>query len=160
IVGESGTLKSPAYLKAVAHLFRLQKQFIQRYKAEAAEYAEKLTKWKAAKKAFKDGEGQDPGDQPEEPVMRRVVCSDTTIEKLAEVLEDNPRGTLVARDELDGWLGSFTRYKGKAGGTDLPNWLEMYRAGTVIVDRKTGERRLVFVQRAAVSITGGIQPGV
>src|SRR5262249_50060623 len=96
----------------------------------------------------------------EEPVLRRVVCSDTTIEKLAEILEDNPRGTLVARDELAGWLGSFSRYKGKQGGTDLPNWLEMYRAGTVIVDRKTAERRTLFISRAAVSITGGIQPGV
>jgi hypothetical protein len=92
-------------------------------------------------------------------VLRRVICSDTTIEKLAEILEDNPKGTLVARDELAGWLGSFTRYKGKAGGTDLPNWLEMHRAGTVIVDRKTGERRTLFIQRAAVCVTGGIQPG-
>ena len=36
----------------------------------------------------------------------------------------------------------------------------MFRAGTVVVDRKTGERRTLFISRAAVSITGGIQPGV
>src|SRR5262249_9743243 len=41
-----------------------------------------------------------------------------------------------------------------------PNWLEMHRAGTVIVDRKSGERKTLFVQRAAISVTGGIQPGV
>jgi hypothetical protein len=92
--------------------------------------------------------------------MRRVICSDITIEKLAEILEDNPAGTLVARDELAGWFHSFTRYKGKAGGTDLPNWLEMYRAGTIVVDRKTGERRTLIVPHAAVSVTGSIQPGV
>jgi hypothetical protein len=90
----------------------------------------------------------------------RCPSSWFTIEKLAEILEDNPGGTLVARDELAGWLGSFTRYKAQKGGTDLPNWLEMHRAGTVIVDRKTAERQTLFIQRAAVSITGGIQPGV
>ncbi len=159
IVGDSGTLKSPAYLKAVAYLFRLQKRLLAEFKAQAAQYQEDLAEYKAAKRKAQD-EGTDPGPPPEEPLLQRVVCSDTTIEKLAEILEDNPRGTLLARDELAGWLGSFTRYKGKQGGTDLPNWLEMHRAGTVVVDRKTGERRTLFIPRAAVCIAGGIQPGV
>jgi DNA polymerase I-like protein with 3'-5' exonuclease and polymerase domains len=158
IVGDSGTLKSPAYLKAVHHLFRLQKRLLLEFQEELAEYREDLRAYKEAKEAAK-ADGTDPGDPPEEPLLQRVVCSDTTIEKLAEILEDNPRGTLVARDELAGWLGSFTRYKQK-GTTDLPNWLEMHRAGTIIYDRKTGERRTVYVSGAAVSVTGGIQPGV
>jgi DNA polymerase I-like protein with 3'-5' exonuclease and polymerase domains len=160
IVGDSGTLKSPAYLKAVAYLFRLQKRLLVEFKAAAAAYQQELADYKAAKKLFDKKEGPDPGDPPEPPVLQRVICSDTTIEKLAQILEDNPRGTLVARDELAGWLGSFCRYKGKGGGTDLPNWLEMYRAGTVVVDRKTGDRPTLFIPHAAVSIAGGIQPGV
>ena len=82
-----------------------------------------------------------------------------TVEKLAQVLEDNPRGTLLLRDELAAWFGSFTRYKGKQGGSDVPNWLEMHRAGCLIVDRKTGDRPSIFVPRAATCVTGGIQPG-
>jgi DNA polymerase I-like protein with 3'-5' exonuclease and polymerase domains len=159
IVGDSGTLKSPAYLKAVAHLFQLQRRLLLEFKETVAQYQDDLQAYKDAKRAAQD-EGTDPGAPPEGPLLRRVVCSDTTIEKLAEILEDNPRGTLVARDELAAWLASFTRFKGQKGGTDLPNWLEMYRAGTVVVDRKTTERKTLFVQRAAVSITGGIQPGV
>jgi hypothetical protein len=158
IVGDSGTLKSPAYIKAVAHLFRLQKRLLEDYKREQAQYQEDLEAHKERKRRAKDG-GPAPGEPPSEPVRQRVVCSDTTIEKLAEILEDNPRGLLVARDELSGWIGSFTRYKSQ-GGTDLPNWLEMHRAGTVVVDRKTGERPTLFVPRAAASVTGGIQPGV
>jgi DNA polymerase-1 len=42
----------------------------------------------------------------------------------------------------------------------LPQWLEMHRAGVVIVDRKTTERKTMFIRRAAVSVTGGIQPDV
>ncbi len=158
IVGDSGTLKSPAYLLAVAYLFRLQKRLLRDHKARCATYQQEVQEYREkARDAKKNGE--DPGPPPEPPVLERVVCSDTTIEKLAEILEDNPRGTLLARDELAGWLGSFTRYKGKQGGTDLPNWLELHRAGTLVVDRKTGDRRTIFVPRAAVSVVGGIQPG-
>jgi DNA polymerase I-like protein with 3'-5' exonuclease and polymerase domains len=154
IVGDSGTLKSPAYLLAVSYLFNVQKRLLEAYRAAKADFDQALADYRAAKRA---GE---PGVPPEAPVFHRVLVSDTTIERLAEVLEDNPRGVLVARDELAGWLGSFSRYKGMSGGTDLPNWLEMFRAGTVVVDRKTGERRTLFVPRAAVSVTGGIQPSV
>jgi hypothetical protein len=159
IVGDSGTLKSPAYRLAVAYLFMVQRRLTLEYKARLGEYRQQQQMYKAAKGKAQE-EGATPPSPPEEPVRRRVICSDTTIEKLAEILEDNPRGILVARDELAGWLGSFTRYKGKQGGTDLPNWLEMHRAGTVLIDRKTGDRPTTYIERAAVSIIGGIQPGV
>jgi DNA polymerase I-like protein with 3'-5' exonuclease and polymerase domains len=160
IVGDSGTLKSPAYLRAVGPLFATQRRLLEEYKRQKAEYKKDLAAFKEAKKNFVDGEGDDPGEPPEEPTLRRVVCSDTTIEMLAVILQANPRGTLVARDELAGWLGSFCRYKGKQGGTDLPNWLELFRAGTLVVDRKTGEPKTIYVTMAATCITGGIQPGV
>jgi hypothetical protein len=160
IVGDSGTLKTPAYSAIIAPIHRLQRELLQEHRQETTAHQAALETWKADRKAFKDGKGPDPGEQPTAPVYRRAVVSDITIEKLCEVLEDNPRGVLVARDELSGWLGSFTRYKGKQGGTDLPNWLEMSHAGPIQYDRKTGERRSVYVPRAAVSLTGGIQPGV
>jgi hypothetical protein len=159
IIGDSGTLKSPAYLKAVAPLFSLQRKLFDEFKAAKAAYESELAEYNDAKRKAKT-DGTDPGEPPEEPVQRRVICSDTTVEKLAQILEDNPRGILVARDELSGWLGSFERYKAQKGGTDLPNWLEMFRAGTVVVDRKTGPRPTLYVHKAAVSVTGGIQPGV
>jgi hypothetical protein len=75
------------------------------------------------------------------------------------LLEDNPRGLLLYRDELSGWFASFCRYKdSKTGGTDLPQWLEFHRAGTLIVDRKTGDRPSLFIRRAAVCVAGTIQP--
>jgi hypothetical protein len=160
IVGESGTLKSPAQDLGVSHLFTVQERLIARHNQECAAYLDELREWKEKKKQHSAGESEDPGEQPEPPVLRRVVVSDITIEKLAEILEDNQGGTLVARDELAGWIGSFTKYKGKQGGSDVPNWLQLNRAGTLIVDRKTGDRRTLYVKRASVSVTGGIQPGV
>ena len=83
--------------------------------------------------------------RPERLRQRRLVCQDITIEKVTEVLEDNPRGVLVSRDELGAWLSSFCRYKGQEGGTDLPNWLEIHRRDgrPLEDDRKTGDRPTV-----------------
>jgi hypothetical protein len=155
IVGESGTLKSPAYKKAIARLFQIQKQRIEEHKQNMATYKMQMKEYLKGQKNHTDAD-----DEPELPILKRVIVSNTTIEKLAEVLDDNPRGVLVARDELAGWLSSFSRYKGGQGGSDLHNWLELSQAGTIIVDRKTGEKVTRMISPASVSVTGGIQPGV
>ncbi len=160
IVGDSGTLKSPAVQAVVGPLYKLQKSLMKKFKADLAKYEKDKADLEERKMKAKKEKKEVTEEEPEIPTLSRVVCGDTTIEKLAELLEDNPNwGLLLCRDELGGWLNSFGRYKGKAGGTDLPQWLEMSRAGTVQVDRKTGDRRTLFIQHAAVSITGGIQPG-
>jgi DNA polymerase I-like protein with 3'-5' exonuclease and polymerase domains len=155
IIGDSGTLKTPAYKMCVRHLFTIQKGKLTEYRVALVAYKTDLDRWKQSKK----GNPENAGDPPEEPVLGRVICSDVTIEKLAEILEDNDRGILVAREELSGWLSSYQRYKGQKGGSDLPNWLEAYQAGTWIVDRKSGDRKHYFVHPATVSVTGTIQPG-
>jgi hypothetical protein len=40
----------------------------------------------------------------------------------------------------------------------VAHWLEMHRAGPLLVDRKTGDKTTIHVARAAVCIAGGIQP--
>jgi hypothetical protein len=68
---------------------------------------------------------------------------------------------LVARDELAGLFQSFDRYSGKGeSGSDASNYLSMFNAAPMIVDRKTGDQKTIYVPRAAVSICGGIQPGI
>src|SRR5262249_54642159 len=71
------------------------------------------------------------------------------------------RGLLLARDELAGWIGSFDRYAGKGkAGADSANWLSMFNAESIIVDRKTGIPRTIHVPQAAVCVSGGIQPAI
>jgi hypothetical protein len=43
---------------------------------------------------------------------------------------------------------------------DRPQWLELHKAGTLILHRLTREPKRLSVRRAAVSITGTIQPAV
>ena len=158
IIGDSGSLKSPAILAAAAPVYQMQGELRIHYKDDVERYDQAKGSFeKRRRQASKDG-GLFDERPPDQPRPKRVVVSDVTVEKIAEVLEDNPRGVLLLRDELAGWFGSFTRYKGKQGGTDLPNWLEMHRAGPIVVDRKTGDRPSLFVARAAVSVAGGIQP--
>jgi hypothetical protein len=127
LVGESGTMKSPIMDRATCFTRKLQAEL--RY-ATAAE--------------------NDGADEPQ------LYCSDITVEALAERLDNQPRGLIVLRDELSGWLGSFNRYN--RGRADAAHWLSMYGARDLVVDRKTGEKRRIFVARAAVSILGGITP--
>ena len=94
-----------------------------------------------------------------EPVCERYVTTDTTIEALAAMLAGQFDGLLVSRDELAGWLGGMAEYKG-GKGSDLGHWLACWSGVPLTVDRKTGAVKMLHVPRAAVSIVGGIQPGV
>jgi DNA polymerase I-like protein with 3'-5' exonuclease and polymerase domains len=160
VVGDSGTLKTPALKMSLSILYRIQRELLDAYTQALNEYDRLEKEYEQRKREAKKKKTEFHEEPPEPPTKVRIITGDVTIEKLAELLEDNPRGLLASRDELSGWLGSFCRYKGKSGGSDLPNWLEMYSAGNLLVDRKTGERTTLFIPHAAVSVVGGIQPGV
>jgi hypothetical protein len=159
VVSPSGTLKSPSMEYALKPLqdaqaarFREHTAAMEAFERDWQRYEADLSAWKKAKPAER---GEQP-TKPAAPVCVRYLVSDCTVEALAPILAANPRGVLVARDELGGWLGGFNQYKGGVGG-DVANWIELHRAGPVTVDRKTGTRTL-YIPRAAVSICGTIQP--
>ncbi|MFO0845849.1 MAG: DUF3987 domain-containing protein [Gemmataceae bacterium] len=158
VVGESGVLKTPPFKAAMQPLYDDLHLARQEHGAAMARFEQRKAEHKEAAALAKDG-GHAPPPAPLAPAMRRTFCSDVTIEKLLEILEDNPKGVLLARDELAGWIGSFTRYS-KGGSGDVPHWLQLYSGGTVTYDRKTGDRRSVVVEQATASVAGGIQPGV
>jgi DNA polymerase-1 len=158
IVGQSGTVKSPPCRAALAPLIEFEKEAMKTYKIEREHYESDLEAWRLAKKKHERG-GEDPGPKPEPPILRRVRCSDTTIEALGQLLEQNPRGVLLYRDELRAWFNSFTRYKGASGGNDMPTWLELYDSGTTVIDRK-GASGPLFLHNTPVSVTGSIQPSI
>ncbi len=157
VIGESGSVKSPAfdcalkYIRAIQHReFVHHDEAMQLHEAEQLAYERDLQAWRRSKSS-------DPPTKPEPPKARRLLCSDVTVEGIAVLLEDNERGVLLARDELAGWIGSFDRYSQGKGG-DAPHWLSMWSGGQLIVDRKTGDRKTIYVPRAAVSVAGTIQP--
>jgi hypothetical protein len=157
-VADSGTLKSPALELALRAVRKRQHAAMQRY-AEAMEryhlesaiYEKELAAWKRSK------DDADPPVKPQEPAPEELWTSDATTEAVAAMLVSNPRGLLVAPDELATWLGGFDRYTQGKGG-DAAHWLEMHGGRPLKINRKTGNPRILYVPRAAVSVVGGIQP--
>jgi len=88
---------------------------------------------------------------------RRLIVNDATVEALVEILSENPRGVLVLRDELSGFLRSLER---DGHESDRPFYIEAYEGG-VMGDFESdriarGNTRSVG---PCVSIFGAIQPG-
>lgn len=153
----SGKLKSPAHDAAVKFLAHRQRRLIGEHNRAMQQFQVEQITWDDNRiRARRNKAASEFTPPPEMPICQRLTTSDCTVEALAELLAENPRGLLVERDELAGWLGSFDRYASNSGG-DLPAWLSMHRAGSVTVDRKTG-KKLTFVPHAHVNICGTIQP--
>jgi hypothetical protein len=160
IVAPSGTLKSPAFDAAVEPLRVRQSRDISFYQQQMEQHEKDLLTYERDRDLYKKGKLDGPApEKPKAPVCVRRAVADITIEALAPVLLENPRGVLLARDELAGWVKSFDAYR-KGKGGDVAKWLEAHRGGELLVDRKTGPDRILHVRRAAVSVTGCIQPWV
>jgi len=159
IVGESGTAKSPAMELALRPIrsrqHRAMKEHAETMKAWQADYARWEVEHASWKKNAAKGDDSDPPPAPERPICPRVWFDDCTVEALVTRLKENPRGLLMVRDELAAWFG-FDRYNGGKGGAEVPKWLEVFGGRALIVDRKTSGTE--YVERASVSIIGGIQP--
>jgi hypothetical protein len=151
-VADSGTMKTPSMDAALQFIRQRQDDAFREYRAAVADFEREKREHDRASRR-RDAE---PSEPPARPVAERFVVDDVTIEGLGPILEQNPRGVLLARDELSGWLEGFDRYSGGRGGGEAARWLSLYNASPLTVDRKlTGT---LYVPSAAVSIYGGIQP--
>src|SRR5262249_51488650 len=115
IVGESGTAKTPAFRLVMRPVRERQRKALGRYAQALKHYEANLARWEKDMAAWKRDQhaASDPPEKPDAPQAERFIVSDTTVEALAPLLLANPRGLLLARDELAGWIGSFDRYAGK-----------------------------------------------
>lgn len=161
IVGESGTMKTPAIDSVLAPLWKREEQAYRVYERERKEDGEMKHLQRLSNAAWvKDGGTKAPFvfDEPA-PICRRGLVSDTTLEELAGVLHENPRGVTLVQDELSGWLANFEGLKSRRANT-ATDWLIPFGARTLIVERKGKTRPMLYVPKATMSLTGGIQPDV
>lgn len=97
----------------------------------------------------------DPGDSPAEPQLPRLSVGDVSTEALTPLLAANPRGLLVVRDELAGWLRGMDEHHAGRGG-DRQWWLSAWSGVPVEVDRVG--RGHVQAPHPYVSVVGGTVP--
>lgn len=163
IIADSSSLKSPSLDIAIAPLWAIQRELSKAYEDDIQYWKRAHEDWQEARfKRRKEQPGTDIIDRaPEKPVPSKLLVNDITIERLAQVLWQNPAGVCLVRDELSGWFASFGRYaEGKGPGADLPLWLEIFRAKSLLIDRKGGDPPSLYIPRAACSVVGTIQPRI
>jgi hypothetical protein len=148
IVAPSGSSKSPALDVALRPVYALEREARQDHSEAQKRHLETSTV--GTTRRTKDA-------SMETSLPRRYRTGDATTEALAALHARNPRGLLIARDELAGWLGSMDRYA--RGESDLQTWIEMHSGRPVTIDRKVGEPPSIFLDSPCVSIVGTFQPG-
>ncbi len=127
IVAEPGAKKSPAIAAAMEPV------------------------WAQQRRAFAEA-----SREPEAP-LAQYLTTDTTIEALAVLHQANPRGVLVAPDELTAWVAGMGQYK-RGTGADRPQWLSLWNGGSLLVNRKSSGP--IFVDRTCVGVVGSVPPEV
>ncbi len=157
IIGESGTTKSPAIETALRPVRARQSEAMRQHATQMEDHKADVLIYERALAAWKRSEEGDPPVEPEEPSACRYVIDDTTTEALLGLLQHNPRGLLMAKDELAGWIASFDKYT-SGRGSDSARWLEMHGGRPICVDRKSGG--VISVGMPQVCITGGVQPEI
>ena len=85
---------------------------------------------------------------------KRYKTNDPTIEKLATLLKENPKGLLLLRDEISGWLESMFK-SGREGSKEF--YLEAWNGNSSHSIDRVG-RGTVHVESMCLSVFGGIQP--
>ena len=168
LIGKPSSGKSPALDQVAALLTRLEAELNQDFPERRRE-ALRASKEYTEKMRLYDKEVQDAvskgampplpplGDEDAKPPQRRRIYStESTTEKAARLAEANPRGLLLQRDELAGWIASMDRYSGGAGG-DRPFWLQAY-GGRVWAPDRIKDESPVNVPHLLWGILGTIQP--
>ena len=175
IVGLPGAKKSPAINAALRPMDRLIARAIEEHKNGMGAFEAKKTVFEARKEAIesriknaakaRDAKGEDLESIALElsehhrsascgPILRRYKTNDSTIEKLGELLRENPTGMLVVRDEIVGLLASWER-EGREG--DRAFFLEGWN-GNASFDTDRIGRGSILIPNLCLSIFGGIQP--
>jgi putative DNA primase/helicase len=174
VVGPPGIQKSPAVQEAMRPLRRLAADAVQTHDREIKNFEVDSLVAKAKAKAAKDAlekaakgsgasdeklrelaaQAEAPGGK-RPPSLKRYETNDPTVEKLGELLAENPNGILLFRDELTGFLRTLDKQGHEA---DRAFYLEAWNGtGSYVYDRIG--RGTLLIPSVCVSLFGTIQPG-
>ena len=173
IVGRPSAKKTPALTAALRPLDELEDKASEDHEQAVSEYGMKQqlhahqskTNAGEIQKLLKKRDSQSKSDayaliqeqeesEPSEPSCIRYIVNDSTVEKLADLMQVNP-SILLCRDELQGFFAGLERH-GQESARAF--YLEAWNGDKPFkVDRIS--RGSTRIPRACVSVLGGIQPG-
>jgi hypothetical protein len=143
IIALSGYGKSPLMNLLMRHIKKLQSKTSMQYEQALKVYEQ----------ALRDAKHEKTTTIPSEPRLRHYEVADNTVESLAPIFKQDPRGTISNQDEIAGFIQGLNQYKGK--GNDREQYLSFFNCESIKVDRKG---KTLFVPNTGLSIIGGIQP--
>jgi putative DNA primase/helicase len=163
-VAPPGMMKSPILRAVTSPLIHIEEKWREEFQGELSDFEIEREKaevrWQAwkeeSKKSFKRGKQElTPPDRTlVAPIQRRLVLTDSTFERLHEILKENSTGVFVIRDELTGWLASLDR---EGRNEERGFFLEAWNGDSPFtVDRIS--RGSIHVAACCVSLFGNIQP--
>jgi hypothetical protein len=170
-IGRPGIMKSPPLaevmkplqvLQALAHAHFERAQEDYQANVMVAGEAERVAK-ESIRRLLKDGRNTEAAERAQAavskefhgPTCRRYVVNDSTVEKLGEILNENPSGVLLFRDELNGFFRTLERQGHEA---DRAFYLECWNGDGSFTYDRIG-RGTLHIEGACLSILGSIQPG-
>lgn len=178
MVGLPSAKKSPAAAAALTPIERLCQQALEAYEAENAAFeAQKMVyeaqddalaaRIKSTAKSNKSNNSaplesiakellEHRQQAPQAPTARRYKTNDSTVEKLGELLRDNPAGLMVMRDELVGLIASWSK-EGREG--ERAFYLEAWNGNASFATDRIA-RGSILIPNLCLSVFGGIQPDV
>ncbi|MVM28447.1 DUF3987 domain-containing protein [Spirosoma sp. HMF4905] len=166
VIGDPSTMKTPSMSEVCKPVNRIaiesHNEFLlemQRYEAEQATTdAQKKVFLSQEQDRLKGKKVEHPVSYPEipqKPTERRYLINDATVEKIADLLNENPAGLLQLRDELIGLLAGWDK---SGREQDRAFFLEAWNGiGSMTIDRIG--RGTTHVNNVCLSLFGGIQPG-
>jgi hypothetical protein len=171
-VAKPGQVKSPILKSALQALDPIAAEWRReddvkwaRYKTAETLYQKQMSDWKKDHSSFGDplraGEGRPMPVEPVKPAYRKLTFGDATLERVGELLRDNPRGMLAVYDELTSMLGGFDSYRGgsnRGGRTKVSKDRSAFLSAhsgieNHTVDRKSGD---IIIPRWQFSVLGNL----
>jgi hypothetical protein len=170
IIGRPSAMKSPAMQAALQPLFALEDDLRANWEesVKAADIDAAVSKLEAkeaearARKELKSGNRDGAreivaafdSETAQNVPCPRVAVNDATVEKLGELLNENPRGLLLKRDELPGFLAQM---EDESFAATRAFFLEAYNGDGQFTYDRIG-RGTVHIKHATISLIGGVQP--
>lgn len=169
VIGRPSLMKTPALQEPLKPIKRLETEALKVFRAAEYEFLASEAVAQAKAKVTKQGiteavrKGENAlklamnlvQDAAVSPTRRRKIVNDSTVEKLGELLNENPNGLLLYRDELVGLLKSLDK-EGQEGARSF--YLESWNGNGRYTYDRIG-RGTLDIEAAIVSIIGAIQPG-
>jgi len=123
LIQKPSQLKSPPVKEVLLPMKKLEAEAFKKFEEDNIEYERELRKFEMRQKilekklaaALNKNNSSEisnaeidleklESNPPKEPILRRYQTQDTTIEKLQDMLSENPQGIFIFRDELNGFL--------------------------------------------------------